>query len=81
MGSCRPRYRSGYRVVSLFAYADDIPGGAAESQYHQAASRVIPRTDMSDNGKRGEEGLGTGVVVKATPKTKTKVDVQGTDVE
>ena len=25
---------------------------------------------MSDNGKRGEEGLGTGVVVKAKPKTK-----------
>jgi len=60
MGSCRPRYRSGYRVVSLVAYADDIPGGAAESQYHQAASSVIPRTDMSDNGKRGEEGLGNG---------------------
>jgi len=25
---------------------------------------------MSDNGKRGEEGPGTGVVVKAKPKTK-----------
>ena len=58
-----------------------LAASAAESQYHQAASSVIPRTDMSDNGKRGEEGLGTGVVVKAPPKTKTKVDVQGTDVE
>ena len=28
------------------------------------------RTEMSDNGKRGEEGPGTGVVVKAKPKTK-----------
>jgi ATP-dependent Clp protease adaptor protein ClpS len=26
--------------------------------------------DMSDNGKRGEEGPGTSVVVKAKPKTK-----------
>jgi ATP-dependent Clp protease adaptor protein ClpS len=25
---------------------------------------------MSENGKRGEEGPGTGVVVKAKPKTK-----------
>ena len=32
-----------------------------------------PRTDMSDNEKRGEEGLGTGVFVKATPKTKAKM--------
>jgi ATP-dependent Clp protease adaptor protein ClpS len=29
-----------------------------------------PRADMSENGKRGEEGPGTGVVVKAKPKTK-----------
>jgi len=28
------------------------------------------RIDMSDNGKRGEEGPGTGVIVKAKPKTK-----------
>ncbi len=28
------------------------------------------RIGMSDNGKRGEEGPGTGVVVKAKPKTK-----------
>ncbi len=28
------------------------------------------RIEMSDNGKRGEEGPGTGVVVKAKPKTK-----------
>ena len=28
---------------------------------------------MSDNEKRGEEGLGTGVFVKATPKTKAKM--------
>ena len=25
---------------------------------------------MSDNGRRGEEGPGTGVIVKAKPKTK-----------
>jgi ATP-dependent Clp protease adaptor protein ClpS len=30
----------------------------------------MARTDMSDNGKRGEEGPGTGVIVKAKPKTK-----------
>jgi ATP-dependent Clp protease adaptor protein ClpS len=29
-----------------------------------------PRADMSENGKRGEEGPGTGVVVKPKPKTK-----------
>ena len=28
------------------------------------------RSVMSDNGKRGEEGPGTGVIVKAKPKTK-----------
>ena len=31
---------------------------------------VIPRAEMSEKGKRGEEGPGTGVVVKAKPKTK-----------
>jgi ATP-dependent Clp protease adaptor protein ClpS len=34
------------------------------------ASSVIPRVEMSENGKRGEDGPGTGVVVKAKPKTK-----------
>jgi ATP-dependent Clp protease adaptor protein ClpS len=33
-------------------------------------ARPTARTDMSDNGKRGEEGPGTGVIVKAKPKTK-----------
>jgi ATP-dependent Clp protease adaptor protein ClpS len=33
-------------------------------------SASSPRADMSENGKRGEEGPGTGVVVKAKPKTK-----------
>jgi ATP-dependent Clp protease adaptor protein ClpS len=35
-----------------------------------AASSVIPRARMSENGKRGEDEPGTGVVVKAKPKTK-----------
>ena len=35
-----------------------------------ASARPTARTDMSDNGKRGEEGPGTGVIVKAKPKTK-----------
>ena len=35
-----------------------------------AAASVIGSDGMSDNGKRGEEGPGTGVVVKAKPKTK-----------
>lgn len=34
------------------------------------ASSVIPRAEMSENGNRGEDGPGTGVVVKAKPKTK-----------
>jgi ATP-dependent Clp protease adaptor protein ClpS len=34
----------------------------------QAASPA--RREMSENGKRGEEGPGTGVVVKQKPKTK-----------
>jgi ATP-dependent Clp protease adaptor protein ClpS len=34
----------------------------------RAASSL--RADMSENGKHGEEGPGTGVVVKAKPKTK-----------
>src|SRR6185295_19198488 len=44
--------------------------GPAESQYHWGASNPPARTEMSDNGKRGEEGPGTGVVVKTKPKTK-----------
>jgi len=49
--------------------------GARQSQYHQGyASNSIgsdrPGSAMSDNGKRGEEGPGTGVIVKAKPKTK-----------
>ena len=35
-----------------------------------SASSVIPRAKMSENGKRGEDEPGTGVVVKAKPKTK-----------
>ena len=34
----------------------------------RAASSL--RADMNENGKNGEEGPGTGVVVKAKPKTK-----------
>ncbi len=34
------------------------------------SARRSARVDMSDNGKHGEEGPGTGVVVKAKPKTK-----------
>jgi ATP-dependent Clp protease adaptor protein ClpS len=44
--------------------------GSAENQYHGANESRSARIDMSDNGKRGEEGPGTGVVVKAKPKTK-----------
>jgi ATP-dependent Clp protease adaptor protein ClpS len=32
--------------------------------------RPSARIEMSDNGRRGEEGPGTGVIVKAKPKTK-----------
>jgi ATP-dependent Clp protease adaptor protein ClpS len=40
--------------------------------YHKRQeSTVTTRPEMSDNGKRGgEEGPGTGVIVKAKPKTK-----------
>src|SRR2546423_13672020 len=45
-----------------------------QCQYHQRrappSARPMARTDMSDNGKRGEEGPGTRVIVKAKPKTK-----------
>ena len=42
------------------------------SPYHaRQESAVTTRPEMSDNGKRGgEEGPGTGVIVKAKPKTK-----------
>jgi ATP-dependent Clp protease adaptor protein ClpS len=36
----------------------------------QGRASPSARIDMSDNGKRGEEGPGTGVIVKAKPKTK-----------
>jgi len=41
-----------------------------QSRYHAGASIPPARIDMSDNGRRGEEGPGTGVIVKAKPKTK-----------
>jgi ATP-dependent Clp protease adaptor protein ClpS len=41
-----------------------------QCQYHQRRVSPPARIDMSDNGKRGEEGPGTGVIVKAKPKTK-----------
>ena len=41
----------------------------AKSQYHWDASKATGSDRMSDNGKR-EEGPGTGVIVKAKPKTK-----------
>jgi ATP-dependent Clp protease adaptor protein ClpS len=44
--------------------------GPAESQYHWERANPSARTEMSDNGKRGDEGPGTGVVVKTKPKTK-----------
>src|SRR5207248_3935577 len=44
--------------------------GRAESQYHWERANPSARTEMSDNGKRGDEGPGTGVVVKTKPKTK-----------
>ena len=39
---------------------------SAEHRHQLGSARI----DMSDNGKRGEEGPGTGVIVKAKPKTK-----------
>jgi ATP-dependent Clp protease adaptor protein ClpS len=46
-----------------------FPGRPKANIMRQRARRSA-RIDMSDNGKRGEEGPGTGVVVKAKPKTK-----------
>jgi ATP-dependent Clp protease adaptor protein ClpS len=43
---------------------------AAESQYHRERAASSARIEMSDIRKRGEEGPGTGVVVKPRPKTK-----------
>jgi ATP-dependent Clp protease adaptor protein ClpS len=43
---------------------------AGQSQYHARRGSLSARIDMSDNGRRGEEGPGTGVIVKAKPKTK-----------
>ena len=42
-----------------------------QSQYHEGEHRLQLGSDMSDNDKRnGEEGPGTGVIVKSKPKTK-----------
>jgi ATP-dependent Clp protease adaptor protein ClpS len=41
-----------------------------QSQYHEGRLSPSARIGMSDNGRRGEEGPGTGVIVK--PKAKTK---------
>ena len=41
-----------------------------QSQYHTGRLSPSARNGMSDNGRHGEEGPGTGVIVK--PKAKTK---------
>jgi len=53
-------------------YPERVFSDARQSQYHAEADTAIgsTRTSMSDNGRRGEEGPGTGVIVKAKPKTK-----------
>jgi ATP-dependent Clp protease adaptor protein ClpS len=43
-------------------------GGKANIMRGRAPTSA--RIEMSDNGRRGEEGPGTGVIVKAKPKTK-----------
>ena len=59
----------------------DMPGSSARCQEEAFPRRgkanimhrrrwSSARIDMSDNGKRGEEGPGTGVIVKSKPKTK-----------
>ena len=37
---------------------------ARQSQYHEGRLSPSARIGMSDNGRRGEEGPGTGVIVK-----------------
>src|SRR5207253_2507767 len=47
---------------------------ARQCQYHEGraspSARPMARIEMSDNDRRGGEGPGTGVIVKAKPKTK-----------
>jgi ATP-dependent Clp protease adaptor protein ClpS len=47
----------------------DFPEGG-RSQYHWWQAASLAQIGMSDNGKRGEEGPGTGVIVQPKPKTK-----------
>jgi ATP-dependent Clp protease adaptor protein ClpS len=44
--------------------------GFSRGRQSQYLGGAAARIDMSDNGRRGDEGPGTGVVVKAKPKTK-----------
>jgi len=44
--------------------------GKANIMRGEHRHQLGPWIDMSDNGKRGTEGPGTGVIVKAKPKTK-----------
>jgi ATP-dependent Clp protease adaptor protein ClpS len=49
------------------------PAGLADligAGVRKGRAALSTRTEMSDNGKRGEERPGTGVVVKAKPKAK-----------
>jgi len=46
-----------------------VSGGLADVM-GPAVRKGAAWTEMSDNGRRGEEAPGTGVVVKAKPKTK-----------
>ena len=57
------------RIGSLGGKENPFPDGPKANIISQRATSSA-RIDMSDNGKRGEEGPGTGVVVKAKPKTK-----------
>src|SRR5215467_6480666 len=70
MGSCRPRYRSGYRSCRSLPTRTTSLAERQKANIIRQRAESSPRTDMSDNGNRGEDGPGTGVVVKATPKAK-----------
>jgi ATP-dependent Clp protease adaptor protein ClpS len=69
MSACAHYHASGAcRAAAPTASKAFAEGG--QSQYYEGRTSPSARIDMSDNGKRGEEGPGTGVIVKAKPKTK-----------
>src|SRR5262249_59173591 len=78
---CAGRIGGSRVLVRIYRRLADLTGNTfarlREANIIRQRAASSPRADMSENGKRGEEGPGTGVVVKAKPKTEKPAMYKG----